>query len=325
MSTAPIAPRVPPSYFSMVLGLAGLSGAWRRAEPVLPFAPDVARVLAWLAAAVWLVLAAFVLVTFARHRPRVAAWFADAGTAPFPSLIGVALMMTAVQWQPASAWAEHVFFAGVAISAVTLSVFVQRVTTRRPPLSAVTSAWYLPGVAGGLVTAIGASAFGHPTLAWAGFAVGVLAWLGVAPLLALRAWRGGAHLPVTPVAAIELAPPTVGGLAWFALRPGPPDVLAMVLFVGAALAALVLLTMIPRMRGTPVGPAWWAFSFPLAAWASVALVWRARAPLSGPAAFALPLLAVASAVIAALAMDTLTKLVRGRLLAPPPAAMPPRS
>lgn len=308
----------------MVMGLAGLALAWRRAGGALAFAPVVADALAWAAAAVWLVLAAFAALVVVRHRERLAAWYADPALAPFPSLAGVSLMVAAVALAPHGAWARAAYVAGLVLTAIALIAFTIAMARRRPPNAAITSAWYLPGVAGGLVGTIGAGAFDLRGLAVVGIGVALAGWLAVAPRLLLRAWRGGAHAPVTPVAAIELAPPAVGGLAWFAVRPGAPDGVAMVLFVGAAIAALLLLPQIPRMRGTPVGPAWWAFSFPLAAWASLALAWRARAPLSGPAAVALPLLAVASAVIAALAADTLVKLASRRLLAPPPAPIAPR-
>jgi tellurite resistance protein len=139
----------------------------------------------------------------------------------------------------------------------------------------------------------------------------------VGAALLLRYLSAG-ELPAAlrPLVAIEIAPPAVALVAWQALEGGAPDAISRGLLGFALFQGLVVARLLGRLREVPFSPAYWAFSFPLAALAAGALRQAAAAPASVAGALALPLFVVANAAIAALAWQTGVALARGRLLPP---------
>ena len=113
-----------------------------------------------------------------------------------------------------------------------------------------------------------------------------------------------------PSAFITVAPPAVIGLALLPLGAGPAWSQAC---WGIAVFFLLWSTSVLRaMLAQPFSVAWWALSFPLAAFAALTL---RLAPTGQPFAFlAGPLLALATLVIAWLCLQTLRGLQRGTLL-----------
>jgi tellurite resistance protein len=114
---------------------------------------------------------------------------------------------------------------------------------------------------------------------------------------------------------VILAPPTVGALAVAALA-GPVGPFLWALCGLSAFILALLAIGLPHTFAAGFSPAIWAFSFPLANFASLLL-------LLAPLAVALPALLLVSAVIALMAALTLRAWASGRLLAPlPPVATP---
>ena len=128
--------------------------------------------------------------------------------------------------------------------------------------------------------------------------------------------------PLLPTIAIEVAPPVVAGNAWFVLNGGRIDAVAAGLAGYAVLMVLVQLRMIPVYRRVPFGPGWWAFSFSYAAAFTLAVNWLAAERVPGRSGWIVGLLAVLTAGIAALAVPTVRRLMRGSYL-PVPAALVP--
>jgi tellurite resistance protein len=81
--------------------------------------------------------------------------------------------------------------------------------------------YFLPTVAGGPIGAFAAAQVGLHAIAEASFGIGILCWLLLGSIvlnrLFFRRWLPDA---LVPTLAIELAPPAVAGLAYFALTGG---------------------------------------------------------------------------------------------------------
>ena len=125
------------------------------------------------------------------------------------------------------------------------------------------------------------------------------------------------NLNLLPTTFITIAPPAVIGLA--ALQLGAPVLLAWVAW-GIGLFFLAWsATVFRRAVSQAFSVPFWAMSFPLAAFSALTL----RLAQEGSGAFqavAMILLALASLVIAALALATVKGLRDGSLLAPEPVA-----
>lgn len=313
---ATAAARVPASFFSIVLGLAGLGGAWRSASRAYGVSDWLADALLAIAAAIWVaVLAAQVLRAVrggalrAELEHPVSGSLATLGPA---SLLLLAAGLAAHQHETALV----LFWIGAA-GQVALSVWLAgRWFLAAADAKAVTPALHLPAV-GNLVAAIAAGAVGRNDAGWLFFGAGVVLWLAVAGALLGRSLSAGELPPaVRPLVALEIAPPAAALLAWQSLEGGAPDAVSRMLLGVALFQALVVARLLGRLRDVPFSPVYWSFAFPLAALAAGALRQSAAAPGSVAGALALPLFVVANAVVAAVAWQTGVAASRGKLLPP---------
>jgi tellurite resistance protein len=145
------------------------------------------------------------------------------------------------------------------------------------------------------------------------FGVGVFLWPVVLTLILARIGVHGLWPDrLLPTGFITVAPPAVIGLALLRFEAAP--VWAQGCW-GIALFFLLWAAQVLRpMLAQPFSMAWWALSFPLAAFAALTL---RLAPTGQPFTFlAMPVLALTTLVIGALCLWTVRGLQRGTLLVP---------
>ena len=314
-----------PGWYAVVMGLAGLALAWHRAEPLLgDAAGGVAVVLGTLAGAVFAVLVAAGVLRARRH---IEAWLEDlrhpvrhAFVAAIPiSLLLLATVATALGWRDgivATAW----WLGALGQWSVTLWVLARwwRGNTAGGLVwPAVTPALFIP-IVGNVLVPLAGVPLGFAAWSAAQFGLGLLFWPVVLVLLVVRiAVHGLWPERLLPASFILVAPPAVVALA--ALQFGAPPLLAWMLWGMALFALLWAATLLRRIRELPFGLPHWGMSFPLAAFAALTL--RLAAGAGGAfGTLALAALALASVVIAALALGTWRGLRDGSLLAPEPVA-----
>lgn len=317
-------PLVPASFFGIVLGLAGLGGAWRVAHRLWGLPAGVGEGLMLAAALVWAVLLALYAAKWAFAREAALREAEDPIQCCFLGLIGVATSLVAVAALPHSRPAAGALFAAGAL--LTLGFAVWR-TGRlwqggRDPAT-TTPVLYLPTVAGAFVTAIAAAALGLPDWGRLAFGAGALSWLAIESVLLHRLYTAPA-LPeaLRPTLGIQLAPPAVGAVAYLGLSSGPPDLPAQALLGYALLQALVLLRLLPWVGRQPFSASYWAFSFGATALSAAALRMVERGGGGAVALLAAPLFVAANIVVAVLIVGTVRLAVQGRLLPRPVPAAP---
>ena len=152
----------------------------------------------------------------------------------------------------------------------------------RLELGAVHGGYLLPTVATGLVGADAAAHIQLTVIAWAMFGIGIFFWVVMMPLLVLRlAISPPLPGPLVPTMAIIVAPPAVGGIAWFALNGGLPDTFALALAGLTVFFGVIQIALIGRYRRLQFSIGFWSFTFPLAAVVTVAIMWLAAIRTAG--------------------------------------------
>lgn len=305
-------PVVPASYFSMVLGLAGLGTVWRAAAQTwrIPAAPGEAIMA--VAVAVWAILLVLYLLK----------WMAAPGEAVeetrhpvgccFIGLAGVATMLAAGAILPhAPIPAEIIAAAG---GLFTLAFAVWRTGGMwqggRDPTT-TTPVLYLPTAAGNFVGANIASALGHPDWGQLMFGIGLFSWLAIESVLLHRLLTAPALAEaLRPTLGIQIAPPSVGLQAYLSVSPAPPDLFAHMLLGYGLLQVLVMLRLLPWILKEPFSPSYWAFTFGATALAAAPLRLVARGDTGPAAILAPPLFLLANLVVGLVSLGTLWLLVR---------------
>ena len=314
--------RVPPNLFGVPLGLAGLATAWHAAGAKLGTPTAVPDTIDILAAIVLLLLGWL----YAAQGPRrVLADLRDPVQAPFLAVPAITAMMLA------AALASVSFAAGRALLVIFLAVTIAvagwlggQWIAGDPDQASVHPGYYLPTVAGGLVGAITLSQVHLHGLAEAAFGVGILSWvlLGSVVLGRLITTK---RLPAAlqPVTAIELAPPALAGVAWFALAAGRgANVIAYAIGGYLILMALVQARLIPVYRRLHFSPGFWAFTFSYAIAITCALEWITRTNPPGAIGYSIAAIAAITLFIGAIAVRTLIAVARGQFLARAAGSLP---
>jgi tellurite resistance protein len=311
--------RVPPNFFAMPLGVAGLGEAWEAAQPVLGLPRAVPDTFLAAAALLWLVL---VVAYLAQGFPRILADLRDPVLSPFTSLAVITPMVPAAALAEANLTAARVVVIVFAAATIALGGFLTgQWVVGDLDQGVAHPGYFLPTVAGGLVASYATAEVQLHSLAEGLFGIGVLCWLLLGSLILNRLFFTRMLPPaLMPTLAIELAPPAVAGLAWFALNGGTIDLPARVLGGYAVLMALVQLRFLPVYRRLHFSPGFWAFTFSYAAAAADALCWIRITALPGRTALSIAALVLITGLVGVIAIRTARLALRGQLLpAAPPA------
>lgn len=273
MSVLPWYRRMPPNTFSIAFGLAGLTMMWAAMDAIVVDVGILVPVLTALSTIVWLALVAAYLVKISGPG-LLQKDLDDPLMGPFVSMIFVVgLLNGAAMHQLGLLWAKYVVLA----CAIGALIFGGWITGHwiivKIPAQALTPAYFLPTVAGGLIAATALQSVGYVDLALMSLGVGLVCWVLVGSIVQYRLWTGPPlPPPLVPLLAIELAPAAVAGNAWVAMQPQMNPV-QWALIGYSLLMVMVQIRLIPQYRRLSFTPTFWAFCFSYAATATYALHW----------------------------------------------------
>jgi tellurite resistance protein len=311
-------------WYSLVMGLCGLSLAWHRATPLMgEMAGAAALVIGALAALVFVVLA---VATVARMQRYPEAWAEDLRHPvrhPFVAAMPISLILLAtvsVALRGPDALAQGLWWVG-SLSQLWVTVWVLSRWWRGNQVgglqwATVTPALFIP-IVGNVLVPLAGVPLGHTEWATAQFGIGLLFWPVVLVMLLVRVAVAGLWPErLRPAVFILIAPPAVIGLA--ALQLGAPVGVAWGLWGVALFSFLWAGSQARAIAGQPFAVPHWGLSFPLAAFAALTL--RLATPGSMLAVLGPVLLALATLLVCVLVLGTVRGLREGNLLAPEPVA-----
>lgn len=315
--------RIPPNFFGISFGLAGLAEVWHAAEAPLGTSSVFSDALNVLAAVVWLLLTVGYLAQGPR---RLIADLRNPMLAPFVSVSAITGMLLA------AALSAFAFGAGRILVGVFLglTILVGGWLTGQWILGDTAEAsfhpgYFLPTVAGGLIGAFCAAQVHLHAVGEASFGIGIICWVLLGSIVLNRLFfRPPLPTALVPTLAIEIAPPAVAGIALFALNGPVASPLACALGGYAVLMAVVQLRFLPLYLKLSFSPGFWAFTFSYAAAATDALLWISVKGPAGSPTYAACIVAAITVFVGLIGVRTIQLLLRGRLFpTPPPATDPP--
>lgn len=308
---------VPVPLFAVVMGVAELGLAWRKAHQVLAVPAPIGEALCALAAVLFVLIAGLYAAKASRFPAETRREFDHPVRANFFAAISISLMLLAgagfPHWPDA---ARAVWLAGAALHLGLTLRILSRWLLHPHQIQHANPAWFIP-VVGNIVAPILGVRLGYVELSWFFFSVGMLFWL---PLLAIILYRLIFHddLPpkLAPTLFVLLPPPAVGFLSWEALNGGVLDAPARMLFHAALFLTLLLLSLWRHFAKTPFAVSWWAYTFPLDAVALAALQYAVLTGAPAIAWLATAALAAASLAVGAVLARTVAAMVSDALFVP---------
>lgn len=258
---------MPVALFATIMGLAGLSLAWRKSVEVLQTPEIVWQIMMAGTAILFIIIALAFVVRIVRHPQQVLADFQHPIKTSFFPAFSISLMLLAAGFpESMHKSASLIWSLGVLIHLMlTLNLMNQWIHHNRWQIQHTTPAWFIP-IVGNIVAPIAGVDLGFVEVSWFFFATGALFWIILKVLVFNRIIF---HEPIPdkllPTLFILIAPPAVGFLAYIKLNNGVVDNFAHFLYYCAMFLVLLMIVQIPRFSRLPFFISWWAYSFPLAA------------------------------------------------------------
>lgn len=310
---------LPVTLFASVMGIGGLALAWRRAALVWGTPVRISEALTWLALAAFVVVGVAYAAKWVRHPAAARAELRHPIRMAFVPTATIGLLVLATAGQDlAPAAARAAWWVGavghLALTVVVLSAWFDRADIG---LTQVTPAWFIP-VVGNVLTPLAAPAVGNLDLAWLAFGVGVVFYLGLLPLVLLRLLLHSEPIPakLLPTLAITVAPPAVIALSWLALTGHGVDPVVRILYAATLAFVVLVARQLPRLLRLGFALPAWAYTFPLAAAASLALAVAGALPATAYDVVAGVLLGLATVVVLTVTLLTLRAAARRQICVP---------
>jgi tellurite resistance protein len=307
----------PVALFGSVMGLTGLSVAWRFAHDRYGVSSVFSEAIGALAIIAFLAVASGYTVKIVVAPQAVRSEFAHPVAGNLFGTFLISLLLLPIIVAPLDLTIARALWT---IGAVGITAFgwymVTRWMSQRQQPAHATPAWIIP-VVGMLDLPLAMPALGlqemHGVMVF-GLAVGLFFAIPLFTMIFSRLiFEEPLPDPLQPTLMILLAPFAVGTSAYIATT-SQVDLFAESLF---ALTLFMLAVLIGRLRYLtkccPFRVSWWAVSFPLAASAIAALRIAAALPGLPTDIIAIALLGLGTLVIAALLLRTLVGVARGEL------------
>ena len=265
-SPAPRLQHFPVAWFAMIMGLAGLAIAWRKAEELLDMPIHVSPWLLFLATGLFLLLAALYAAKIVRHRQAARDEWTHPVKMHFVPTFSIALILLSIGWMPVSMpYSKLLWVTGVCLH-LLLTVFVvtQWMHQSRFEIVHLNPAWFIP-VVGNILIPIAGVEHAPLQISWFFFSIGVTFWPLLMTIIFYRViFHGSLPDRLMPTLFILIAPPAVGFMSYVKLT-GNVDSVAVILYHSALFFTMLLFAQISWFARLRFSLSWWAYSFPLAA------------------------------------------------------------
>lgn len=278
---------MPLNYFAIPFGLSGIAGSWTLAAPALG-APTVIGLALWaIAAAAWLSVLGAYAWRGLRAEGSLLADLRHPFLGPFASLAPVVAIL--LGGAMAHVWplgAGILVGAGVVVIGILSAWLLAEWMTGSVDAHVFHPANFLTILAGGLIGAIGLAQIGARILALVAFCIGIFFWAVLAAVVLARL-TAIEKLPgaLIPTLAIFSVPPSVAGIAWFAINGEHIDWIQQTLLGLTLFLLLSQAFLVRNYARVPFGIGYWSFTFTVAAPATYGIHWLWLTQPSGWAAW----------------------------------------
>jgi tellurite resistance protein len=313
----PLLEYLPVGLFGSVMGLTGLSVAWRLAHIRYGAPAEIALGIAGLAVLVFMLVLAGYLIKLLTAFAAVRAEFRHPIAGNLFGTILISLLLLPIVLEPfAHRVAQILWIIGAAGMVFFAWLIVNRWMSDRQQVAHATPAWIIPLV-GLLDIPLALPVLGLPPLHGLmvfSLAVGLFFAIPLFTLIFSRLLFEPPLPDALKPSLLILVAPFAVGTSTYIVTTGRTDVFAEALYM---LTLFMLAVLVGQLRNLPLccpfRVSWWAVSFPLAACSIAALRYAAARPGIITDAAAIGLLALATLVIAGLLGRTLFGIGKGEL------------
>ncbi|MBL1437974.1 MAG: tellurium resistance protein [Rhodobacteraceae bacterium] len=265
MNRQPLWRSTPPAIFPVILGLVGLSLAWRGLGQSFGLTAGFGDILLGVTT---VLLAFFALSYVAKLIARPGVLMEDLKSPPGRaglSAISMSFIVFAAGLLPYGELARYVWWFGILLHVVIVTFVVKSISKAPPEGRSVTPFQLLPFV--GLITApLAGVALGYTLISQVLTYLSLVVLVVILVKLAAKFIRTRPPEPLRPSYAIILAPMGLFGMAFGQFGP---EILFTVFYILAWVVALVLLVFAKWLTASGFSPVWGGLTFPVAVFTNI--------------------------------------------------------
>jgi len=259
---------MPISFFSVVMGMSGMTIAWEKAQQVLGTNLGFINILlVTLTAIVFIALGTMYTQKIIKYPDHVSAELKHPVKLSFFPTISISFLLMSIAFLPVIPSVAKVLWAVGAVSHLIFVLYIISAWMHKGHFQVphISPAWFIPAV-GNVIVPIAGVQLGFIELSWFFFSIGMMFWV---ILMTIVFYRILFHDPIPvhllPTLFILIAPPAVGFVAYMKLSGGELDAFARILYFAGLFLTLLLFAQFKRFINLPFFLSWWAYSFPIAA------------------------------------------------------------
>ena len=258
---------MPISFFSVVMGLSGMTIAWEKAQHLTGIDLGFfSALLVTFTSLVFIALGIMYILKVIKFPDHVSAEFNHPVKLSFFPTISISFLLLAIAFMAVNPSIGKVLWALGTVSHLGFVLYIISSWMHQGhfKVTHMSPAWFIPAV-GNVMVPIAGIPLGFVELSWFFFSIGMLFWV---ILMTIVFYRILFHDPIPakllPTLFILIAPPAVGFTAYMRLT-GELDSFARVLYYSGLFLTLLLFTQVKHFSKLPFFLSWWAYSFPIAA------------------------------------------------------------
>lgn len=256
----------PVAWFSVIMGLAGFTIAWDRAERIFELPYAVSPFLLAATALLFLLTAGLYAAKAMKYPAEVKAEIVHPVKLAMVPTISIALILLSIAFlQSAPALSFWLWSVGTVLHlGITLYVLASWVHHTKYEIAHLNPAWFIP-VVGNILVPIAGVHHAPADVSWFFFSLGLFFWPVLTAILFYRLiFHGSLPERFMPMLFIFIAPPAVGFISWFNLV-GEVDAFGKILYFIGLFFTLLMLSQVSYFARLKFFLSWWAYSFPIAA------------------------------------------------------------
>ncbi len=257
----------PISFFAVILGMAGTTIAFQRAEMILKIPLHISSFLLWLTVALFIVILGVYAAKFAKFPDAVKEEYNHPIRLSFFPTMSISLLLLNIAFYGSNPMAsKYLWIAGSILHALfTLSIISMWIQNPKFEVKHFNPSWFIP-VVGNIIIPVTGPEHGFPEISWLFFSTGFVFWIVLLTILFNRLIF---HHPLPerliPTLFIMIAPPAVGFIAYSKLNHEHLDHFGRILYHFALFSFILLVFQFKMFSKIKFFLSWWAYSFPISA------------------------------------------------------------
>ena len=301
----------PIMFFAVIMGLGGLSIAYRAVNEVFEISNLIFQILRFFAFGVFVVISIFYIAKIIKYRQSVKAEFSHPIKLNFFAAFPISMMLLSIAFSDC-AYAQRGFFYTALVFQTFLTFYIISFWIKNNMLIQHSNpAWFIP-IVGNLIVILAAGDSKYQFL-WFYFSVGIFFWIVLFSIIFYRIiFHDQLAQKFIPTLFIMIAPPAIAFLDYIKLG-GELDVFAQILLNMTIFFIILVFFMTKSFLKIKFFLSWWAFTFPTAA-ASIAFMKAYK--ISGESVFAyfgVAMFALLSCLIVIVGFFTLKSIKNGEI------------